>query len=380
MTRNDLSDVDQCVMCGLCLPHCPTYQLSRVEGESPRGRLALMKALDSGAVEVTNDRLAYHLDRCLGCRACEAMCPSNVPYFRLMDAARARIYEASGPGRYGSRARMALKLTASTTATRLAGTFSGIMGVRSSYHGSVPGFDIGLDSDKGQVFLFTGCTSSLVDPGLAEDAVLLLNLLGFGVIRSAPGVCCGALNRHAGNRDVADRQQTDITGQADQHPDLPVLSLATGCASELSGYPDAFSKRHQEITAFLADHADLERLEYQREASAVAVHVPCTQRNVLKQPEATWRLLDSLPGVNLKEIPLNYGCCGAGGLNQFEQKDIGEALLDPVLDWIEREQPEVIVSPNVGCSLHLQKGIERQGLSLKLMHPLQFLASRIQAA
>src|SRR5579859_5355125 len=87
-----LADADKCVKCALCLPHCPTYRVSKDEGESPRGRIALMQGMASGALEVT-PRLAAHLDHCLACRACEAVCPAEVPYGRLIDSARAALTE-----------------------------------------------------------------------------------------------------------------------------------------------------------------------------------------------------------------------------------------------------------------------------------------------
>lgn len=382
MTDFDFSAVDQCVMCGLCLPHCPTYQLSRDEGESPRGRLALIKALSVGAVEADNARLAYHLDRCLGCRACEAMCPSKVPYFPLMDAARARMYEAGGDARYSLKGKLALKVAASPASTRLAGAMSGLMGLKTT---PIRSRGIHLEDSRSavseQVILFTGCTSSLIDPGLARDAEQLLEFLGYEVIRSEPGACCGALNRHAGNRHVADQQRSGNTDFIARYPGVPLVSLATGCSAEIQDYQEAVSARHQEITAFLLEAmARKEELELGTDTLKVAIHTPCTQRNVLKQEESSRRLLARVPGLELLDLPIGYGCCGAGGLNQIEQADIGESLLSPILDWLENEQPDVIVSPNAGCSLHLKTGMKERGIRCELTHPVQLLASLIKSA
>ncbi len=381
MTDLDFSAVDQCVMCGLCLPHCPTYQLSRDEGESPRGRLALIKALGTGAVEADNPRLAYHLDRCLGCRACEAMCPSRVPYFSLMDAARARMYEAGGATRYSLRGRLALKVAASPTATRLSGTVSGLMGLKtaSARPEQVRAGDARSTVSE-QLILFTGCTSSLIDPHLARDAEQLLTSLGYEVIRSEPGGCCGALNRHAGNRQVADQQRSQNSGFFQRYPGVPVISLATGCSAEIQDYQDDVSARHQEITAFLVQVMKDRELRFDSDALRVAIHTPCTQRNVLKEAGIIRSLLSMVPGLELMDLPLDYGCCGAGGLNQIEQEDVGSALLKPMLDWLEREQPDVVVSPNAGCSLHMQNGMKQRGISCELTHPVQLLASLMKSA
>jgi glycolate oxidase iron-sulfur subunit len=231
-----------------------------------------------------------------------------------------------------------------------------------------------------QVILFTGCTSSLIDPNLARDAEQLLTTLGYEVIRSEPGACCGALNRHAGNRQVADQQRSENTGLFQRYPGVPVISLATGCSAEIQDYQEPVPARHQEITAFLLGAMTGRAFELGTDGLRVAIHTPCTQRNVLKQEGISRRLLALIPGLDLLDMPLEYGCCGAGGLNQIEQEDIGAALLGPILDWLKREQPDVIVCPNAGCSLHLQAGMKQLGISCELTHPVQLLASLMKSA
>src|SRR5262245_14759404 len=90
----DYSVVQQCMHCGLCLPTCPTYDATKIERNSPRGRIALMRAIADGRLEATK-AFADEMYFCLGCLACMTACPAGVNYAELFEHARAEA-EASG--------------------------------------------------------------------------------------------------------------------------------------------------------------------------------------------------------------------------------------------------------------------------------------------
>jgi glycolate oxidase iron-sulfur subunit len=395
MSVLELKDTDQCVMCGLCLPHCPTYVLTRDEGDSPRGRIALMQALGQESIDIGNERLAFHLDRCLGCRACEAMCPSHVPFMDLMDAARAEVNRVQGIDRYGMPAKQLLAMAASPAKMRLAAATAGGIGflmrhvplsgnwarVRDLFPNSAnESLHVHQKPGKGKpAYLFAGCMGDLAERETLGAAERLLVALGHEVLRSGSAGCCGAMHRHAGQPQQADDLRQKNLEAFDEYPDAPVLSVATGCSAQLKSYPEAFSKRHFEIMAYLASLQWPKEIEFAPLEEQVAIHIPCTQRNVLKDKSSTRALLERIPGIVLSELPLSSGCCGAGGLNMLNQSEIGEALLEHSIEWLSREQPCYVVSTNIGCTLHIQAAIRHSGLNCEVVHPLWLLARQCKA-
>jgi len=386
---------DQCVMCGLCLPHCPTYRRSADEGDSPRGRIALIQGLDQGRVPVVSERLAYHLDSCLGCRACEAMCPSHVPFTVLMDQARAEINREQGMKRYGAPANQLLNMVATPGKMRLAAAVAGPLGfvirhapVSGSWsrargllpkpsHQSVQAQT--ASSKERPIYLFAGCMGDLADRETLQAAEQLLFAMGYYVIRSKSAGCCGAMHRHAGQPEAADNLVQKNLEAFDEYPDAPILTVATGCAAELNDYPDSFSSRHFEILSYINSVECPDSVQFSPLEEQVAIHTPCTQRNVLKDTVSTRSLMERIPGIQLEDLPLSDGCCGAGGLNLLNQFELGASLFERSLEWLVSEQPRYLVSTNIGCTLHMQAAIEQNDLDCEVVHPLTLLVRQLKS-
>ena len=382
-------------MCGLCLPHCPTYVLTQDEGDSPRGRLALMQALDQDRIDISNERLAFHLDRCLGCRACEAMCPSKVPFMKLMDTARAALYEHHGRHRYTRYPSLLLDMAGSKTRTRMASGMAnlvsglGLKGLAGDTElGQMLGLVPGKSSAKYQhfkeqpdaspVFLFSGCMDKLADQETIQSARLVLSALGFRVLDGLEGSCCGAIHRHAGRIERADELRAQNLKLFSEHPEAQVLSIASGCAGELADYPDEISGRHIEISSFLQQQMAIDRLDLAALNVRVALHRPCTHRNVIGNDQHVADLLDSMPGVEHLELPLAQGCCGAGGLNILTQQELGQRLMDPTVEWLIESKPDLLVSTNIGCSLHIARSVRGAGMKMEVLHPVTLLARQLK--
>ena len=408
----DLKDTDRCVMCGLCLPHCPTYGLSRDEGDSPRGRIALMQGLASGALPV-GERLLGHLDRCLECRACEAMCPSEVPFGRLMDAARARA-EPLRPRSPGSRRlrrwgfallRHPRRLRALTVLLRLyqrsglqwLARRSGLLRLLAlaPLEARLPALQRPLAKrrhapagpTRGRVALFTGCVEAVAGVDTQRAALRLLTRLGFEVDIPRDQGCCGALLLHNGAPgDAAERARANLAAFAD--PDLAaVLSTASGCSAQLAGYgalygredarASAFAGRAQDITQFLAELDWPEGL-LSPLPETVAVHDPCTLRHGLKQHRAVYRLLAQVPGLQTLTLNETGACCGAAGSHLLTQPDQADALRRPHLERLRTLGVRTLVSSNIGCALHLAAGIREAGLEIEVLHPVTLLARQLR--
>lgn len=384
---------DRCVKCGLCLPHCPTYGLAGVEGESPRGRIALMQGLASGRLE-PGPSLVQHLDNCLGCRACETACPADVPYGELIDAGRALLVER---GVRAPRAQRVLEnllrhprlLAFGVTLARLPGVAAV---VRAS--GGLPGRAAALlptgaraprgemarPSDgvaRGEALLFSGCVGAAIDGRSIDDIRRALELAGWRV-RLPPQGCCGAIDLHAGRADAAHalalRNLEAFPGED------PIVACATGCAATLMEYARLAGERGARFATRIRDPAELlldaELTFHGGRYRDVVLHVPCTQRNVTGTATATRRLLARIPGLAVRDLPA--GCCGAAGEMFLSNPELSDALLAPWLEALARDPPEALVTGNIGCAMHFGAGLRRAGLELPVMHPVSLALGALE--
>jgi len=402
---DNLSATDRCVKCGLCLPHCPTFMLTGNEADSPRGRISLIQWLDDSA-EISPGLLT-HIDRCLQCGACEAMCPSKVPFGALMDTARTRLapqHHSGFPGRVVTR--ISTKLLASPRALQLAGPLLG--GYRRSglpvLLGKLPGIAGRLNrlvagtttakTDPGRqysphrsevatrVHLFPGCTGHALDQQTLDDTQHLLRTLGYDAVINKNTACCGALQQHTGHPNTA--ASLAAINRAALNDNLPIISIASGCTAHLQHYDaldidgtsTSFSPRVSEVMAFLARQDPLslcfDPCEY-----PVGIYMPCTQRNALQQSQAVFEVLNWIPGLEIHTINPQGGCCGAAGNYMLTQAEFSDALGDAVVERIIDRQVRTLLTTNIGCSLHLQTRLRKQGIKIELIHPVTLLRRQL---
>ncbi len=385
---------DRCVKCGLCLPHCPTYGLSGVEGESPRGRIALMQGLATGRLDAA-PALIGHLERCLGCRACEAVCPADVPYGELIDAGRALLV------RHGARPSLAHRalgvllqkpalLALALAAARIPGSRAlarmlGGMPARAAMllprdarrpsRGEVPRRTGGTG---GEALLFSGCVGGAVDGSSLDAISQALAAAGWHVRMPPRQACCGAMDLHAGRPDEA--RKLALRNLAAFPGDGPIIACASGCAATLLDYARlagdsgaAFAARVRDPVELLADAELPFRPGPYRK---IVLHVPCTQRNVTGTAAVTRRLLARLPGVAIRELPA--GCCGAAGEMFISHPAMSDALLEPLLDELAADAPDALVTSNIGCALHFSAGLARRGMILPVLHPAALVAGALE--
>jgi glycolate oxidase iron-sulfur subunit len=404
---NDLSATDRCVKCGLCLPYCPTFTISENEADSPRGRISLMQALDRPE-PLHSPGLFEHLDRCLQCRACEAMCPSGVPFGELMDNARAAIepYRTRSPAGRLLR-NTALRLIASRSATtalgqvlktcqkiglqRLADRLPGLPAELKRLNRLLPEIgDAGApaaapaDRQQATVNLFQGCVGNLFDRQTLAASKSLLQKLGYAVRVPHKQTCCGALHQHSGALDTAARL-ADANLNAFGADNTPILVTASGCAAQLSEYPTLhkqdryadFAKRVTDILHFLLT-LDLQSRRFEPLQAKLAVQFPCTHRNVLGQHRDILEILKVIPGVETVSVNPDGGCCGAAGSYMLSQPQIAERLREPLLGKVIRSEADYLLTSNLGCSLHLQAGLRQLGSPIEVLHPVVLLDRQLR--
>ena len=367
-----LALADQCVQCGLCLPHCPTYQLDRSEAESPRGRIAYVRALASGqmAPGPVGDT---HLDHCLGCRRCEAACPAGVRYGELLVGARAlQAARKPPPGRI--RAALALlarpRLLSFLMSLQRPLAWALPPGWRAALpppprrHARADALQVPAGAPK--VALFTGCIARPHEAGAREALSRLLAAAGLASVVPPGQGCCGAAAAHAGDASgAATLAQANRQAFAGHER---VLCLASGCHDSLARSLDGVG-RVEDPLVLLDDAGD--RLRFRPAARRVALHLPCTQRSVVRSDAALRRLLARIPGLDLVELP-DTVCCGAAGLHQLAEPARAAAFRAPLLQALADSGASELLSANIGCRLHLAAGT-----TMSVRHPLDFLAEHL---
>jgi glycolate oxidase iron-sulfur subunit len=358
---------DQCVQCGLCLPACPTYTLDRLEAESPRGRIALARAWALGTIPTTGAG-DIHLDHCLGCRRCEVVCPANVQYGALLLQARARQRERRRPGR---RQRLLEWLAARP---RLLGL------LLSAYRHAWPllparwrplprppaavAMPVSLSGAAGDnIAIFNGCVARGYESGVHASLARLAAACGVAVRLPDGQACCGTLHAHAGDSAMAAalaaRNRVAFTGSS------KVLTLASGCHEAVA---DALrgSTAVEDALAYLAARAG--RLRFRETRQRVALHLPCTQRNVVHSDAATRALLARVPGLDVVVLDAG-GCCGAAGTQMLAEPARAARYRQPLLDQLAASGATRLLSANIGCRLHFANGTR-----VPVQHPLEYLA------
>jgi len=395
----ELAGADRCVLCGMCLPHCPTYGVQRVEGDSPRGRITLMQGLAQGRLEPRNPRLRMHLEGCLGCRSCEAVCPAGVRFGELMDHGRhvLHTYPAgrwervagalSGPLRRSALRRRGLRRVGALVGRLARGLGLAHLLPRSTLPGRtlrhvaasmqrLPALKPSAVPDAADVCLFTGCMDAFFTGPDLQAALELLDRLGIRAAIPAGQVCCGAIDQHLGRLDDAeDLQTSNLQAFAGTRP---VLVLDSGCQAQLREYPaEGWQGRVTSLTGFLAG-IPVEDFPWRTDPVSVALHLPCTLRNVTRETDRIRSLLQRLPGVEVVALAPPQNCCGAGGTAMLTQPEMADTLGRETLQALHGPQPDVIVSPNVGCSVHLRA--LQTGDGPRILSPARFLRERLAPA
>jgi glycolate oxidase iron-sulfur subunit len=382
-------DLATCVHCGLCLDACPTFRQTGLETESPRGRIYLMTEWKRGTMPFDEEQVR-HIDLCLGCRTCEAVCPSGVPYGRIIEAGRAEVERLRRPSAKRTISRVALRqllahprrLRAFGLATRAAQMVKLTSVLRSGRQlpqlrpqFNRPAGDLAhaIGERKHRVAFLVGCVMPILYPQSHEAAVKLLQLAGCEVWFPPGERCCGALFAHNGDLESADllRDENTRTYLAGDFDALVVDSA--GCGAHLKDFYPELKGRVKDITEWLAEiglpapNKDVKlRVTYQD-----ACHLAHAQR-IRKQPRD---LIRSVPGVELVEMRHPEICCGAAGLYSTLEPAMSNRILQEKLDDLATTRADVVVSANPGCQMQLESGLRARDSKMRVMHVTELLAS-----
>ncbi len=380
----DDTQLDSCVSCGLCLPHCPTFRATGEERYSPRGRIDAMRSVEREGRPI-DDAFVDFMETCVQCRGCEPACPSGVPFGSLMADTRRALATRSASVPWWQRPAYGLLrhhrlLLAATSALAVAQRLRLVprrvslptLGVRPS----AP-----LRSTGGDVWLFTGCVMDAWQRDTHRSAAALIGAVGATYrVPAAGAACCGALHHHAGLHDAAAAAARDVI--AAMPGDAPILVDSAGCGAalkeygELLGTPEAveFATRVLDIHEWLAPRlGDLPTPATER--GVVIVQDPCHLRHVQRVHMPVHAVLGTVAEVvELDDAGL---CCGAGGAYSALEPEMAASIRDRKVAAIRRAQERsaavVVASANPGCLMHLQPALD----GLEVRHPVDIVADAL---
>lgn len=388
---------DECVKCGLCLPHCPTYALDATETESPRGRIALATGATSGVLSASFD-LRLHLDHCLGCMACERVCPVPVQYGALLVETRAALPPARRRPRFVLKMlsrprvlRFCAALARWTAAKHWVPFLTRLLLRKNSSLRTAPvllpvlprvirwshpqsaSVDSLARANQKHVALFGGCVQGVFERDAQNAARRLLNAAGYEVF-FVDGICCGALAAHTGDATRAQHLATAVRETFATSGTEVLLTATPGCLGTLrAALPDT---RVKDAQGFLA--ANSQDLRFKSLNARIALHLPCTQVNVARAGDAVRGLLARIPGLKIDILPTQAQCCGAAGAHMLEFPQRAAAYREKVLATLPLPSPDLLLTSNIGCRLHLAAGLSERGSNLRIEHPLVLLARQLQ--
>lgn len=408
-------DNPNCIRCGLCLPFCPTYRETGLEGASPRGRIALMKALLKGDLDPSDIREQLYL--CLDCRACETACPSGVRFGSLLERARIETERDRKRSPAAKLVRIALfqwLLPHQKNVNLLADLLhfyqaSGLQHLtrRSGLRRLLPPRLRNMEEllppvpsrkerrplpeklpasspTRDKVAFFTGCVMGALYPHINRDTAELLMAAGCDVVVPEDQCCCGALHLHSGEEAVAltlAKRNIDAFERAEANK---VIVNSAGCGALLKGYQSllkddpiyapramAFSQSVMDISEYLTVSGTNGRLN--RLDMTVVYHEPCHllhAQGVSSQPK---KILISIPGVNIIPLPEADRCCGGAGVYNITHMDLSMSILGRKMSFIVAARPDAIITGNPGCLIQLAYGARRLKLNIPILHTVQLL-------
>jgi glycolate oxidase iron-sulfur subunit len=422
----DYSVVQQCMHCGLCLPTCPTYDATKIERNSPRGRISLMRAIADGQLEATKafgDEMYF----CLGCLACQTACPAGVNYAELFEHARAEAEQSgalNAPKRNAIRAFtlrwLFMDLRRLRSVSRMIRAYQKL-GLQSFVRGSgvlkllpkrlreleemtpeiqsqfsaelIAPVTLAVGEKKFRVAMLTGCAQDPIFSDVNHDTVEVLARNGCEVVTPPQQSCCGSLHAHNGEWELAQELARRNLDQFPPEQFDAIITNAGGCGSHLKHFSKLLAdepayleraklwdKKVKDVHEWLVEiglkfPTAGEKTDHQaRPATVVTYHESCHLchgQKITAQPRA---LLRAIPGLKLLDLPESSWCCGSAGIYNITQPEMAGELSRRKLAHIKSTGAQVVATANPGCLLQIINGARAEGLNLRVVHPITLLA------
>lgn len=411
LDQSTYAQAQSCVHCGLCLPACPTYAISGLEADSPRGRIYLIKALADGRVTLT-DSVEHHLDLCLNCRACETACPSGVVYHQLID--ETRHHQAQHNKARGAQALVnwfvlhilphPLRLRVAMLGPRIAQRLGlwGPMTLMAArllpqsmqkllqmlpprgplWDGPLARKYPAMGTARHRVGFFSGCVSSVLQQSVNRKAIELLQLCGCDVLVPHAQRCCGAIHHHVSRTTKAlamARRNIAAFDNVDQ-----VITCTAGCGAMLKEYAhllrhdprwarraELFSAKVVDISQALHDY-DPGPPRFELRAIAT-YHDACHLAHAQGVTQTPRDLLRAIPGLVLRKLEESDMCCGAAGTYNLQQPQMSRGLAQRKLRHLADTGAQLCITSNIGCAMQIQSQARQLGIQIEVRHPVEMI-------
>ncbi len=393
-----------CIHCGLCLGSCPTYLETGNENDSPRGRIYLMRAVQDGRLPL-GDTAVRHIDLCLGCRACEAACPSGVHYGELLEATRDHIerHHPRSPFQRILRRVLIERVFPHPLRMKLALLPARLLKRAGAEHlfpkfiqdalallpsdmteGNLPEVSPAIGQRRGRVGFIRGCVMNVMFGRTNENSIRLLNRAGYDVVTPREQGCCGALHAHGGNLAAArEAARANLAAFAREPLDAIIINAA-GCGSTLKEYTHllsgdpaaaAFSMKVKDLSEFLVVSGQLSAFKFQPSTQKVSFHDACHLAHAQRITQPPRVLVKAVAGVNYVEMPESDVCCGSAGSYNLTEPEMAERLQNRKVENILRTGATCVVTTNPGCLLQMRAGLDKAGAThVETVHIADFLA------
>lgn len=407
--------IQDCVHCGLCLASCPTYLTTGIEMSSPRGRIAMVRALGDGRGGFSSE-LVKHLDQCLGCLACEVACPSGVVYGHALEEAREAIeaeYERAPADRlmrwllehlfpyprrlgWALHALYAYQRFGVSRAVRASGVLRALSARVAQMEAllptvpsprerrPLPEVTLAARPRRGRAGFLTGCAQRFLLPGLNRATVRVLAAAGYDVVTPPTQGCCGALHAHGGHLGEARSMARAVIETFEWAQVDLVVANAAGCGAAMKQYgrllrddvawqarAARFSEQVRDVTEVLADvpwNGDLRPVP-----ASVTYHEACHLAHAQRIRSEPRAVLAQIPGLRLVELTESDLCCGSAGTYNLLQPEMANRLLARKVDRIREANTDFVAAGNIGCLLQIALGLQQAGARTRAVHPVELL-------
>lgn len=413
--------LQQCMHCGLCLATCPTYDITKMERSSPRGRIYMIKSVARGEMELS-ETFAEEMNFCLDCQACETACPAGVKYGRMVETARVVVDEYGYGGKFGiSVKRFALRrIVASRNALKVVSRLlwlyqktglqklvrlSGVLKIFSKKLAEIEKLspviadkfsdkqikevEMPYSEVKYKTAFHFGCLMNTMFADINEDTIEVLKECGCKIITPKDQVCCGSLMGHNGDMEFALKLARQNIDAFEKHDYDYLISNSAGCGAFMKDYahlleddPDysvkakKFSAKVKDIMEFFAGQQVLKlknEPELKLELSKVTYHDACHLLHAQKVGTQPRDVIKSLPGVRYTELEESSWCCGSAGIYNVVRYDDALKQLDRKMNNIKNTNAKIVLTGNPGCMGQIKYGTQKFNVDVEVIHPITLI-------